>query len=92
VIWKGETVGYIEDPRPDMWYLEGRWIVNRHPLLEDFLKAVSSLGPRQAILNGSDVWVDLMDIKSNERIKATVMCAPRETLFVRRMMTKEEKK
>jgi hypothetical protein len=89
VVWQGEVVGFLDDPVPDMWYLEGRWTSAGIPATLRFIEESLPLDARSSVLQGSDLWVELKSVdagREDRPIDATVMCAPGETLFVRRMI------
>lgn len=76
----------MEDPMPDMWYLEGEWLPNESPKTEEFLQVTQGLDVRESFrTTGSNVWVELVE-GEGEPMRATVMSAPSETIFVRRMI------
>jgi len=90
IIWEGKTVGFMEDPRPDMWYLEGKWLPSESPKTKDFLRVTQGLDVRESVRTGSNVWIELVE-EEGKLIRATVMSAPSETIFVRRMIDVEPK-
>src|SRR5215204_4483644 len=89
--WDGETVGFMEDPMPDMWYLEGKWFPNDSPRTIEFLKLTQNLNLQESIEFGSDVWVELIE-EGKSIAKATILSPPSETIFVRRSLPTEPKR
>jgi len=40
LIWGGEVVGFIENPKPDMFHLYGRWVPANSERAKEFLAAL----------------------------------------------------
>lgn len=36
--WQGHHIGYMNNARLDMWYLEGKWEANQNEYTSEFLK------------------------------------------------------
>ena len=85
IVWEGETVGFMEEPMPDMWYLEGRWVPSENPKSKEFLRATRGLVAKKNLPGGSDLWVELVE-DGGRPLPATVISPPGETIFVRRMI------
>ena len=89
--WKGEIVEFMEDPMPDMWYLEGKWLPSENAGTAEFLELTRNLDIRKTIDGGSGIWVELIE-EGRETIKAAVLSPPSETIFLRRDLSKKPKR
>ncbi len=85
IVWDGETVGFMEEPMPDMWYLEGRWVPSDNPKTKGFVRATQDLVAKKGVAGGSDLRVELIE-EGGRPLPATVISPPGETIFVRRML------
>ena len=86
--WHGETVGYLVDPRPDVWYLEGQWLPAPSFHTDTFLARAATLDPK-ACMAGKQrgLVVELHEDASPDAVPtlAVVIAPPAQTLFVRRV-------
>jgi hypothetical protein len=64
ISWQGHHVGYINDARQDMWYLEGTWEALESEHTSDFLKLTAHLTFKEWLSNQDNdkfIWLSLDD-------------------------------
>jgi hypothetical protein len=42
--WRGAVIGYLEEPRVDMWWVYGRWVSAQHPVEPALWEALEEQG------------------------------------------------
>ena len=90
VSWRGEAVGFMEEPISDMWYLEGRWVPVEGPKTAGFIAATKDLVAEKSIDEGAGVLVELTE-DGGKPVTALVMNAPGQTIFVRQVFDERAK-
>ena len=90
VIWRGETVGRLEDAVPDMWYLEGQFV-------SDDSDASVAFAHRASKLNAKAVFSDLCQgllasiaptDGSGDETTVIILSLSDDVLFLRRVIDK----
>lgn len=51
VQWRGEEIGNLREPTPDMWYLEGRFVSNLSPAANAFAMLAKRLDAKMVYAN-----------------------------------------
>jgi hypothetical protein len=93
VTWRGYLVGFIEDPVPNMWYLEGKWLPENSLYAQEFHNVTALLNPAEVLQNpaqGVAVYLSKSEAVREETL-AIVVAPPEATLLVRRVFNEEAK-
>ncbi len=86
IIWRGQKVGRIENCIPDMWYLEGNWILDKTAIANDFEKLVLSFDPKQVMRDPTKgTRVILVDEDNLGETHALIHSLTDGSLFLRRV-------
>ena len=84
--WKGELIGELIEPIPDMWYLEGKWRSNGSKLSNEFESLVESFNAKEVMISpekGTRIEYIEGDSKS---LHALAISLDNELLFIRRVV------
>lgn len=85
IYWNNELVGLLSDSRPDMWYLEGKWISNKTVSSKSFELAVKESSSKDVFNNLSrGVEISLQDFEGNMTL-AIVIILRYTDIFLRRI-------
>jgi hypothetical protein len=87
VLWQNQPVGTMQNPRPDMWYLEGQWLAHAGPLTPEFEAICRDLTPEDFFAGKAPgIEVTLTDQPGSYQQAALVVCLLDGRLSVRRIV------
>ncbi len=91
LLWKEQEIGVLDNPIPNMWYLEGPWISNNTEAAATFKALAQRLNPKQTFAyldKGIEIFLKFED---DSLLRAIVISLTNENnLFVRRMYNYKE--
>ena len=93
IIWRGVAIGLFDNPQPDMWYLEGPWIINESADAKEFQVLARNLNLQEVyhrLETGTEAF--LHSERHEKPVRIIVMnLTEKNILSVRRMLTDEPK-
>ncbi len=92
VSWRDNIVGELQNPMPDMWYLDGEWVSNGSKHAQDFEILVRNFDTKQVYQDHTKgTRALLFETKSLEGsgINAVIISLTDNRLFLRRVFEKE---
>jgi hypothetical protein len=79
VAWEGQVVGYMVNPRPDMFFLYGAWVPVDGLATDRFLRTLQA-----CVADGEDLLVDLIQPDGNAPAMSVLLThMPDEQIEVR---------
>ncbi|MFT3796672.1 hypothetical protein [Flavobacterium sp.] len=86
LFWKDALIGEYEDPMPDMWYFDGKFIPNESPLAKAFMDHMANTNPQELLHDWSKGIKAAMQFGNDKPIAVVVLALDEENnLFVRRI-------
>ena len=90
ITWRGEQIGFLIDPVPDMWYLDGKLELLESPMAENFKSMAEKMDAREVMKNpvkGTRVTIQLEE--NDEPAHCLIHSLTGDDLFLKRVFDKE---
>lgn len=88
IFWQEQPVGILVNPVPDMWYMEGKFILGSSKTAEDFRKLAEQLDARLVLEDWDEGIVVELKIPTSSSF-GIVHSLSEDSLFLRRIYARE---